>query len=105
MQSTVFSILVSTLLSISLARQSAARSSKTLAALQPSQADIFSCSSWLELGPCLPQILEDHLVDSLPRQSRDQVDTMGAQGEGELLTSVDKTLDRSSKIISDMSSL
>ena len=42
-------------------------------------------------------------VDSLPRQSRDQVDTMGAQGEE--LTYVDKTLDKSSNMISDISSL
>ena len=99
----VFSIFVSTLLSISLDRQSSARSTRTLAALQPSQADIFSCKSWVELWPCLPQILEDHLVESLPRQSRDQVDTMGAQGEE--LTNGDKTLDKSSNMISDISSL
>ena len=43
------------------------------------------------------------MVDSLPRQSRDQVDTMGAQGEE--LTNVDKTLDKSSNMISDISSV
>ena len=42
-------------------------------------------------------------MDSLPRQSRDQVDTMGAQGEE--LTNGDNTLDKSSNMISDLSSL
>jgi hypothetical protein len=50
----------------------------------------------------LPTDFRGPLVGQLA-QSKDQVDTMGAQGEE--LTNVNKTLDKSSNLISDISSL
>ena len=89
---------VFTLESISLERQSAERSSSTRPTLQLSQADSFS---WMVLT--LPQILFDHLEDILPRQSRHQVDTTEAQGEGLAVTRSLRVRDNSSRIISSSS--